>query len=75
MFAAAGNDANGEENRDAPAMFPGVVSVASLDMYGQQSGFSNYNKKVGWGSDPAAGLPVPVPGGSACRSVCQRVAG
>ena len=44
IVAAAGNDGN--NNRCMPADYPGVVCVASTDMAGQRSCFSNYGPQV-----------------------------
>jgi len=44
VIAAAGNDGN--NNHCTPATYPGVICVASTDMNGLRSNFSNYGSQV-----------------------------
>jgi subtilisin family serine protease len=57
--AAVGND--GSASSDYPASWPGVVAVASTNMYDQRSSFSNWGFRVDMAA-PGEGLIVAYPG-------------
>ncbi|MCL2538868.1 MAG: S8 family serine peptidase, partial [Oscillospiraceae bacterium] len=59
VVAAAGND--GTNNRCTPADYPGVVCVASTDMNGQRSSFSNYGPQITI-SAPGSEILSTIPG-------------
>jgi len=69
VVAAAGND--GTNNYRSPGTLPGVICVASTDMNGYRSNFSNYGDKItiaAPGSSILSTYPTQNPSGTAMKS-------